>query len=96
MPNVTESTHGGSLALETLSLLPVQLSSWVERPHETASIQNLLASSRLVTLTGSGGCGKTRLALEVASQQATFFAEGARFVELANVVGNSCDTSPGT
>jgi predicted ATPase len=47
-------------------------------------------------LTGSGGCGKTRLALEVASQQATFFAEGARFVELANVVGNSCDTSPGT
>ena len=48
--------------------LPVQLSSFIGRQGELAEVRRLLASSRLVTLTGAGGCGKTRLAIQVATK----------------------------
>ena len=50
--------------------LPLQLTSFVGREREIAEIQRLLATTRLLTLTGAGGCGKTRLALQVAAEVA--------------------------
>ena len=47
-----------------LNNLPLQLTSFVGRQDEIAELKNLLGKAKLVTLTGSGGCGKTRLALE--------------------------------
>jgi predicted ATPase/DNA-binding CsgD family transcriptional regulator len=63
--------------------LPAQLTSFIGREREIAEVKQLLASSRLVTLTGAGGCGKTRLALRVASDLRDAYADGVRWVELA-------------
>ena len=65
--------------------LPVAVSSLVGREQERAEVGELVAERRLVTLTGSGGCGKTRLALEVAHDLAAGFAHGAWWVELSQV-----------
>lgn len=62
--------------------LPRQLTSFVGRGQEMATVQDLLRASRLVTLTGSGGCGKTRLALEVAGDVLDAHRGGAWLVEL--------------
>src|ERR1051325_6642680 len=64
---------------------PAQLTSFIGRERETASVQELLQSTRLVTLTGAGGSGKTRLALEVAGRlgAARQYADGIAWVELA-------------
>src|ERR671929_515358 len=48
--------------------LPLELSSFVGREKELAEVKRLLKDNRLLTLTGSGGCGKTRLALAAASE----------------------------
>lgn len=63
--------------------LPEALTSFVGRQHELAEIERLLASTRLVTLTGAGGCGKTRLALQVAAALLPRFKDGAWVVDLA-------------
>jgi len=63
--------------------LPSPLSSFIGREREIVEIKRRLASSRLVTLTGLGGCGKTRLALQVAAGLAEDYAWGAWLVELA-------------
>jgi predicted ATPase/DNA-binding CsgD family transcriptional regulator len=62
--------------------LPVQLTSFVGRQTELAAVQALLSGERLVTLTGAGGCGKTRLAAQVAADQAERWPEGVWWVEL--------------
>jgi predicted ATPase/DNA-binding CsgD family transcriptional regulator len=67
------------------AVLPRQLTSFVGREREVAAITQLLASVPLVTLTGPGGVGKTRLALRVAEGQAARFAHGACFVSLAPI-----------
>ena len=63
--------------------LPLQLSSFVGREKELAEVKRLLEDTRLLTLTGSGGCGKTRLALAAASELAEGFEDGVWLVELA-------------
>ncbi len=65
--------------------LPVQFTSFIGRERETDRVGELLAGAHLVTLTGSGGCGKTRLALNVAATVQDRFADGVSFVELASV-----------
>jgi predicted ATPase/class 3 adenylate cyclase len=65
--------------------LPIQLTSFIGRGHEIDEAKQLLASARLVTFTGSGGTGKTRLALHVAAEVLTAFPDGVWLVELAPV-----------
>jgi predicted ATPase/DNA-binding SARP family transcriptional activator/tetratricopeptide (TPR) repeat protein len=65
--------------------LPRQLTSFVGRERERADIARLLVRARLVTLTGPGGCGKTRLALEVAADALAHVPDGAWFVDLASL-----------
>lgn len=63
--------------------LPTQLTSFIGREKEIEEIKNALASARLVTLTGSGGTGKTRLSQEAGAQLLTNFQHGVWLVELA-------------
>lgn len=70
---VTEARHN----------LPLPLTSFVGRQTEKAEIARLLRTTRLVTLTGVGGCGKTRLALEVARELIAGYSDGVWLVELA-------------
>ena len=65
--------------------LPVQLSSFIGRQAEMKGIREALADNRLVTLTGAGGAGKTRLAIQVATTVATEFADGVWYVDLASI-----------
>ena len=63
--------------------LPAEVSSLVGRGPEIAAVLERLRTARVVTLTGPGGCGKTRLALRVAALAESGFGDGARLVELA-------------
>jgi predicted ATPase/DNA-binding SARP family transcriptional activator len=67
------------------SALPHQLTSFVGRERELSELEGLLGHTRLLTLTGPGGCGKTRLALELADRRQADFDAGVRVVELAPV-----------
>ena len=75
-------TSKGKPALRNL---PIPLSTFIGREHEIREIQTLLLSNRLVTLTGPGGFGKTRLALKIAQELMGEFHEHVWFVELATV-----------
>ena len=65
--------------------LPVQLTSFVGRVDEMSEIARLVDVNRLVTLTGAGGVGKTRLAVNVATDLAGEFGNGAWYVDLAPI-----------
>jgi non-specific serine/threonine protein kinase len=65
--------------------LPLELTSFVGRRHELTEAKNLLAGSRLVTLTGIGGVGKTRLAMRVAASVQRDYSDGVRLVELGEL-----------
>jgi predicted ATPase len=67
--------------------LPVPATTLVDRESETAEIEDLVGrqGARLVTLTGPGGVGKTRLAVEAAGRLTPRFPDGTRFVDLAPV-----------
>jgi predicted ATPase/DNA-binding CsgD family transcriptional regulator len=65
--------------------LPAQITSFIGRQREVAEVQKLLSTSRLLTLSGPPGTGKTRLALQVASQVLHQFEDGVYFVELAPI-----------
>jgi predicted ATPase len=66
--------------------LPIQLTSFVGRQEELASLTEALGTSRLVTLIGSGGVGKTRLSLQAAANLVTRFSDGVWLCELAAAV----------
>lgn len=63
--------------------LPIQLSSFIGRKLEIEEVKRLLTTTRLLTLTGAAGCGKTRLGLEVAADLLEKYADGVWLVELA-------------
>ena len=67
------------------SNLPAQVTSYVGRTREIAEVKQLLRSSRLLVLTGAGGTGKTRLALQVAGELQGHYREGVWLVELATI-----------
>ncbi len=88
---------------DALSNLPTPLTSFVGRVAEIAEIKHLLKSSRLVVLTGPGGSGKSRLALQVAAELIQFFRDGVWWVELsslhdpvqvADLIAHVLDVSP--
>ena len=63
--------------------LPAELTSFVGRQAELAKLSEVLGSARLLTLTGAGGVGKTRLAVRLASGLVSEFPDGVWFVDLA-------------
>jgi len=63
--------------------LPQQLTSFIGREREIAEVKNLLRTTRLLTLLGMGGIGKTRLSLQVAAEVLDEYPDGLWFVELA-------------
>jgi predicted ATPase/DNA-binding CsgD family transcriptional regulator len=73
----------------TRSNLPAQLTSFVGRLREMSEVKELLKTARLVTLTGPGGTGKTRLALQVARDVAGHYAHGVTFVGLASTTNHA-------
>lgn len=92
----TEAAHAGLLREEPTKVrtgpdtratgnLPVPVSRFVGRLSERAEIQQLLLSTRLITLTGSGGLGKSRLALEVVGDVGADYRDGVWLVELAGL-----------
>ncbi|HZN78415.1 MAG TPA: protein kinase [Mycobacterium sp.] len=72
-----------------LGNLPLDLTSFVGRRTELAEVMELLSNARLVTLTGIGGVGKTRLALRAAADAAADFCDGVRLVELGELRDSS-------
>jgi non-specific serine/threonine protein kinase len=84
-----EPTAADPPALAVPTNLPLALTSFIGRERELTTVRRLLGESRLLTLTGAGGCGKTRLALEVAralirdAPQGATYADGIWLVELA-------------
>src|SRR3989337_3015986 len=71
--------------MERQSRLPVRVAAFVGRERERAKVADLVADGRVVTWTGSGGCGKTRLAVEVVGDVASRFSDGACWVDLQGV-----------
>ena len=69
--------------------LPAQRTQFIGRERELAECARLLGDTRVLTLTGVGGCGKTRLAVELAQQLLPSFPGGVWFVDLAPVVDGS-------
>jgi len=67
------------------SNLPLQLTSFVGREEEIAEVRRLLGQTRLLTLTGAGGTGKSRLALQVAGELLAELRDGVFFVDLSSV-----------
>jgi hypothetical protein len=63
--------------------LPQQATSFIGREQALAELRRLLDKTRILTLTGSGGCGKTRLCLQIAADSLESFDDGAWMVELA-------------
>src|SRR5262249_38314946 len=66
-------------------ILPLEQTPLIGRDRELSDLLGLVSTSRLVTLTGVGGCGKTRLAVEAARELLPSFADGAWFVSLASL-----------
>ncbi len=80
-PEASESEPGSARR----SNLPAQVTSYVGRTREIAEVKQLLKSSRLVVLTGAGGTGKTRLALQVAGELQGHYREDVWLAELATI-----------
>jgi predicted ATPase len=79
-----QTTRAGGTG-RTLGNIPLELTSFVGRRSELSEVRKALSAARLVTLTGIGGVGKTRLALRVAGEVRTDFRDGVWFVELGEL-----------
>ena len=75
----------GAVVMNHANNLPTQLTSFVGREAEVADVLGLVSSARLVSVTGAAGCGKTRLALQVASVVLLEFPDGVWMVEVSRV-----------
>src|SRR5579884_2623073 len=75
----------GTREAERQHNLPAELTSFIGREQDLAELRGLLRERRLLTLTGAGGVGKTRLALELARAGADDYDRGAWLVELADL-----------
>jgi class 3 adenylate cyclase len=86
---VTDNLPADFPALRSLDThrhnLPIQLTSFIGRAREIAEVKRLLGAARLVTLTGSGGAGKTRLALQVAAELVEAYPGGVWLTEFAPI-----------
>ncbi|MGI9146298.1 MAG: ATP-binding protein [Chloroflexota bacterium] len=69
--------------------LPTELNSFIGREQELVEVERLLATTRLLTLVGTGGVGKTRLAQRLATQVVDSYSDGAWFIELAPVTDSA-------
>jgi predicted ATPase/DNA-binding CsgD family transcriptional regulator len=85
MSGVDRWTGRQIAAVRSPNNLPVQLTSFVGRGAETEAVRRQLAGHRLVTLTGPGGAGKTRLAAHVAAGQDDRYPDGLWWVDLAGI-----------
>jgi len=74
--------------------LPVEVTGFVGRRRELAELARLIRTARLVTVTGPGGVGKTRVALRAAAGLAGEFADGTCLVELSGCTIPSCCRTP--
>jgi predicted ATPase/DNA-binding CsgD family transcriptional regulator len=84
-PVRSELPEGRSKDLRRPPDLPVELARFVGRTHELQELESLLGHALLVTLTGPGGSGKTRLAIELARRTTDRSPDGVLFVDLAPV-----------
>lgn len=82
---ITEKREAWKAAAGVKHNLPAQLTTFIGREKEMQSVNDLISAHRLVTLTGAGGCGKTRLAIQFASQVVPDYADGVWMVELAPI-----------
>ncbi len=82
MPPVTLAVSHPSALTHNL---PAPLTSFIGRERDIAAVTNLLTSTRLLTLTGAGGCGKTRLAIKVATQLLASYPDGVYLIELSDI-----------
>jgi non-specific serine/threonine protein kinase len=83
MPELEKLYPRPTVAAPARHNLPSALTSFIGRGREMLKIKDLLNSSRLLTLAGIGGCGKTRLALQVAGDLVEEYSDGVWLVELA-------------
>jgi predicted ATPase len=82
---IKQASLAGSSPATANTNLPIPLTSFVGREREIETVKQVLGTTRLLTLTGVGGCGKTRLAIQVAREVVDEFADGVWWVELAAV-----------
>ncbi len=81
--SIQQSASAKASPAVQLTNLPVPLTSFIGRSHEIQRIQQLLEQNRLITLVGVGGCGKTRLAIEIARELVEQFRDGVWWIDLA-------------
>jgi len=79
----SEETRAAAKKRVSKIKIPIPLTSFIGRENELKEVTALLSNSRLVTLTGSGGVGKTRLAIQVVAEVLDLFPDGVWFLDLA-------------
>lgn len=72
-------------SLPRASTLPAQITNFIGRGQQISEVARLLEETRLLTLVGAGGCGKTRLAIEVAGRIADRYRDGVLWIELSSL-----------